>query len=138
MTMDADRIAVAQACLDGAENGAMTFPQIVTTLMAEGFEGYAVDFRRAGATYYRPDGDSVLLPTHPDETPIAPSLDTAAVQTAIREAQQMVAGYTYGGFCAKVRAAGCAGYMVSFSGRRAVYFGRTAEIHVELFPPSAP
>jgi hypothetical protein len=31
-------------------------------------------------------------------------------------------------------AAGCAGYIVSFTGRRAVYFGRNAEIHVECFP----
>ncbi|WP_293780352.1 hypothetical protein [Sphingosinicella sp.] len=31
-------------------------------------------------------------------------------------------------------AAGCAGYIVSFSGRRALYIGRTAEIHVEPFP----
>ncbi|WP_043746891.1 DUF1398 domain-containing protein [Paramagnetospirillum magneticum] len=136
--MDASRIATAQACLDGAESGAMTFPQIVERLMAEGFESYAVDFRRACATYYRPDGDSVVLSTHRDDTPIAPSLDTAAVQAAIREAQGMVAGYTYVGFCKKVRAAGCAGYMVSFSGRRAVYFGRTAETHVELFPIQAP
>jgi len=45
-----------------------------------------------------------------------------------------VPGYTYAGFSAKVMAAGCAGYIVSFSGRRAVYLGRTAEIHVEHFP----
>jgi hypothetical protein len=31
-------------------------------------------------------------------------------------------------------AAGCAGYIVSFLGRRVVYFGRTAETHVEHFP----
>ncbi len=30
--------------------------------------------------------------------------------------------------------AGCAGYFVSLIGRRAVYFGRTAETHVEPFP----
>jgi hypothetical protein len=40
----------------------------------------------------------------------------------------------YKGFCEKVLAAGCAGYIVSLAGRRAVYFGRTAETHVELFP----
>ena len=48
--------------------------------------------------------------------------------------KQLVPGYTDAGFCAKVMAAGCAGYIVSFSGRRAVYFGRTAETHVEYFP----
>lgn len=34
----------------------------------------------------------------------------------------------------KLMAAGCAGYLVSFLGRRVVYFGRTAEIHIEEFP----
>ena len=34
----------------------------------------------------------------------------------------------------KVMAAGCAGYMVSFLGKRVLYFGRTAETHVEHFP----
>jgi hypothetical protein len=33
-----------------------------------------------------------------------------------------------------VMAAGCAGYQVSFTGRRAVYYGTTAEVHVEHFP----
>lgn len=55
---------------------------------------------------------------------------------AIREAQSLVPGYTYRGFCAKARAAGCAGYIVSFLGRRAVYFGRTAETLTEPFPAS--
>lgn len=54
---------------------------------------------------------------------------------AIREAQALVPGYTYKGFCAKARAAGCAGYIVSFLGR-AVYFGRTAETLTEPFPTS--
>ena len=132
--MDAHLTKIAQTCLQGAETDAMTFPEIVGTLMQEGFESYAIDFRRASATYYLPDGDSVTLPAHRGEVPIAAMLDTVAVQAAIREAQQLVPGYTYAGFCAKVMQAGCAGYIVSFTGRRAVYFGRTAEIHIEHFP----
>jgi uncharacterized protein YbcV (DUF1398 family) len=132
--MDIRLTKVAQRCLEGAETNTMTFPQIVGTLMQEGFESYAIDFRRASATYYLPDGDSVVLPTHRGAAPIAAALDIAAVQVAIREAQQLVPGYTYAGFCAKVVAAGCAGYIVSFLGRRAVYFGRAAETHVEHFP----
>jgi uncharacterized protein YbcV (DUF1398 family) len=45
-----------------------------------------------------------------------------------------VPGYTYLGFCKKAALAGCAGYVVSFSGRRVLYIGRTAETHVEHFP----
>lgn len=112
----------------------MSFPRIAGTLTQEGFESYAIDFRRASAVYYLPDGDSVVLPTHRAGVPIAEALDAAAVQAAVREAQQLAPGYTYAGFCAKVMAAGCAGYFVSFTGRRVVYFGRTAETHVEHFP----
>ena len=57
--MDDRKKAVAKACLDGAEANTMTFPQVVGALMQEGFEGYAIDFRRALATYYLADGDFV-------------------------------------------------------------------------------
>jgi uncharacterized protein YbcV (DUF1398 family) len=111
----------------------MTFPQIVRTLMKEGFESYSIDYRRATATYFLPDGDNVVLPTQHGNGPIAAAMDIAAVQAAIKEAQQLVPGYTYAGFCAKVMAAGCAGYIVSLTGRRVLYFGSTAETHVEHF-----
>ena len=132
--MNDHRKAVARACLDGAEAGTMTFPQIVGTLMGDGFESYLFDFRRAVSTYYLPDGDSVELPTHRIDVAVAPAFDATPVQAAIREAQRLAPGYTYAGFCRKVASAGCAGYIVSFSGRRALYFGRTAETHVEHFP----
>jgi uncharacterized protein YbcV (DUF1398 family) len=125
---------VAKACLDGAENNSMAFPEIVGTLMQEGFEGYAVDFRRTAATYYLSDGECVDLPTHKINVAVAPAFDADAIRAAIREAQQQVPGYTYKGFCKKIALAGCAAYVVSFSGRRALYIGRTAETHVEHFP----
>ena len=61
----------AQACLDGAEHNVRTFPQIVGTLIEAGFESYVIDFRRARATYYLPDGQSLDLETHRITTPIA-------------------------------------------------------------------
>ena len=134
IAMNDHQTAVAQACLEAAESNTMTFPQIVGTLMDAGFEGYAIDFRRATATYYLAAGDSIELPAHDVDAVVAPTFDLALMQTAIREAQQLVAGYTYKGFCKKAVSAGCAGYIVSFSGRRALYIGRTAETHVEHFP----
>ena len=102
--------------------------------MTEGFESYVVDFRRATATYYLPNGDSAEFPAHRIDVPVAGTFDPTSIQGAIKEAQELVPGYTYLGFCRKAVAAGCAGYIVSFSGRRALYFGRTAETHVEHFP----
>ncbi|QGM98148.1 DUF1398 domain-containing protein [Methylocystis parvus] len=132
--MDAHLSQIAESCLRAAESDGMNFPEIVERLMEAGFESYAIDFRRATATYYLPDGESVVLPTHRHHAPIAATLNVAALQAAIREAQQSAPNYAYLGFCEKVMAGGCAGYVVSFPGRRAVYFGRAAETHVEHFP----
>ncbi|MFD2261262.1 DUF1398 domain-containing protein [Lacibacterium aquatile] len=135
--MDAQLIVLARKCLEGSENNSMTFPQIIADLMTAGFESYWIDFRKATATYYLPNGQSVDLPTHGSESPIAPALDASALERAIGEAQRLVPGYTYKGFCVKAKAAGCAGYLVSFSGRRAVYFGRDGVVHTELFPSAS-
>ncbi|MDE2514608.1 MAG: DUF1398 family protein [Rhodospirillales bacterium] len=132
--MNEHRKAIAATCLAAAEGNTMAFPAIVGMLMQAGFESYAIDFRRASATYYLPDGDSIALAAHRVEAPIAPAFDVAGMRAAIREAQQQSPGYTYRGFCEKAALAGCAGYIVSFSGRRALYVGRTAETHVEPFP----
>lgn len=132
--MNDSKIAIARSCLEAADSGKMTFPEIVGTLMKEGFESYAIDFRRAVATYYMADGESTELPMQHADGDVASAFDAPRIQAAIKEAQQLVAGYTYRGFCSKVMAAGCAGYIVSFSGRRALYIGRTAETHVEHFP----
>ena len=132
--MDDRLTQLATDSLRDAEHGTSSFPQIVQALIDAGFESYAIDFRRSTATYYLPDGDSVVVPTSHGTTPIAPGFDVSAVKDAIREAQTLAPGYTYLGFCTKVMRAGCVGYVVSFSGRRAVYSGRTAETHVEHFP----
>jgi uncharacterized protein YbcV (DUF1398 family) len=131
--MEDHMTSVARTCLEGAEDNTMTFPQIVATLIQAGFEGYAVDFRRAVATYYVTDGACIELPLRIDR-PVAPAFDAASIQAAVKEAQQLAPGYTYRGFCAKAVTAGCAGYFVSFPGRRVLYIGRTAETHVEYFP----
>lgn len=131
--MKDDQRATALACLKGAETDTIAFPQIVGRLMAAGFERYIVDLARQTATYYLPDGNSVVLDTHKMD-PIAVAFDPNALQAAIREAQNLAPGYSYGSFCRKIAAAGCASYLVSFPGRRAVYTGRSGEAHIEHFP----
>jgi uncharacterized protein YbcV (DUF1398 family) len=125
---------VARATLEGSESGAMTFPQSVRILTEAGFDGYAVDFRRSTRAYYMPDGEAVELETERTRAPVAGRFDAAVIKEALREAQALVPGYTYKGFCAKVAAAGCAGYVVSLLGKRVVYYGRTGETHTEYFP----
>lgn len=132
--MDERLVEVAKRCLAAADDGSMTFPQIVGALMNAGFESYTIDFRRGSASYYLADGAYVDLEMQHKAKAVAAVFNVAGLQAAIREAQQLVPGYTYKGFCEKVTKAGCAGYSVSFLGRRALYFGRTAETHTEHFP----
>jgi uncharacterized protein YbcV (DUF1398 family) len=134
--MNAKMQSIAQTCLEGAESNTVTFPKIVSTLQEAGFEGYFVDLRRGVVIYYLPNADSVELSGAKAEVPVAEIFDAAAVKAAIREAQTLAPGYTYKGFIAKVARSGCAGYMVSFLGRRVLYFARSAETHVEHFPPA--
>lgn len=132
--MDDESSQLAAACLKAAYDGTMDFPSIVGALIAGGFESYAIDFRGGEAAYYLSDGDWVALPLPEGRSDVAATFDIAQIREAIGEAQRGAAGYTYEGFCNKIKAAGCAAYIVSFSGRRALYVGRTAEIHVEYFP----
>ncbi|MFB2550149.1 DUF1398 domain-containing protein [Ensifer soli] len=124
------------ACHIATDTDAMDFPEIVGRLISAGVESYAVDFRRRSKTYYLPDGDSLVLESPAHDGFVAARFDAGAIEAAVREAQAKLPGYSYAGFCGKVMAAGCAGYIVSFPGRRAVYLGRTAETHVEHFPPA--
>lgn len=136
--MNANWRDVARTTMEGAEKDMLTFPQGVQLLMATGFDGYAVDYRRNTRTYYRPDGQSEELKSAFTPVPVAEHFDASAVKEAIRGAQQMAPGYTYENFCAKAAKAGCAGYVVSFPGKRVLYYGRTGETHTEYFPDIRP
>lgn len=132
--MDAQMIAVAQNCLDAAYDRTMAFPEIVGTLNRSGFEGYTVDYRRGTTTYFRPDGNSIVLDNRPSDEKVAAAFDATGIAAQVRWAVANPPDYNYGSFCTNVKALGCAGYIVSFSGRRVLYFGRTADTHVEWFP----
>lgn len=132
--MDAERIALAETCLTAAHDGSLGFPEIVGRLMGAGFDGYTVDYRRNCQTFYLPDGDSVTLDMPQPRAPTALGFNGETVAALVRWAQAGPADYSYTAFSTRAKAAGCAGYHVSFPGRRVLYFGRTAETHVEHFP----
>jgi uncharacterized protein YbcV (DUF1398 family) len=125
---------IARTTCEGAESGTISFPETVQMLMAAGFDGYAVDFRRATRVYYRPGGETLECETPPVAHPVSEHFNAAMVKEAIREAQTAEPGYTYKGFCEKVVDAGCAGYIVSFPGKRVLYHGRDGATHTEYFP----
>lgn len=126
--------AVAEACTRGSDAGTLTFPQVVGRLMQAGVERYLADLTRGQKTYYLPDGQSCVVEAAPLGRTAAEAFDPARIEAAIRASQARA--ITYAEFCEAVAAAGCVGYVVSLAGRRAVYFGRTGETHVEPFPPA--
>ena len=132
--MNAQQTAIARQCLDASYEGTMDFPSIVGTLITAGFEGYHVDYRVARTVYYLPDGEYIELPNPSTPGTIASAFKASLVEANVRQAQSNAPGYSYRGFCENVKAAGCAGYLVSFLGKRVVYYGRTAETHIEHFP----
>lgn len=132
--MDVNVKSVVAECSKASEENRMSFPEVVKKLMDANVESYFADFRRATKTYYLPNGESIEVPAEKLAGQAAMKFEPAGVEAAVREAQANGPDYTYRGFCEKVLAAGCVGYIVSLAGRRAVYLGRTAETHVELFP----
>ena len=132
--MDAPRTDIARRCLEAAYKKTMAFPEIVGTLMKAGYEGYAVDYRRNTTTYFGADGESVMLENPPSEGSVAAAFDQAGLAAQIKWAQANPPDYSYAAFCKNAKTLGCAGYFVSFLGKRVLYVGRTAETHVEYFP----
>jgi uncharacterized protein YbcV (DUF1398 family) len=132
--MHADRIAIAETCLKGAETGAMSFPEIIGALAGVGFEAYLVDYRAGRQTFYTPGGGQVSLDLHAAAGDVAAAFDKTVMAQLIRWAQAGGTDYSYLAFSEKAKAAGCAFYLASIIGRRVVYFGRSGDMHVEHFP----
>lgn len=133
--MDEQTREVVRACTVDSDEQRAPFPQIVGRLMDAGVERYHADLRRSVKTYYLPSGDAEEVRGHPIAAPFAQAFSAAGVEAAVRASQRGEIGYR--AFCTRIAEAGCVGYFVSIVGRRAVYYGRTGETHVELFP-SAP
>lgn len=119
-------------CTRASDSGTMAFPRIVQALSAAGVERYHADLVRAEKTYYLPDGRSATIANDEVAEIPADSFCAAGVEAAIRASQ--AGAIDYKTFCKRVVGAGCVGYHVSLAGRRAVYYGRTGDLHVEWFP----
>ena len=123
---------ILHECVAASREERLTFPQIVAKLMAVEVERYHLDLCRSECTYYLADADSETVKTGASHEQPAPAFSAAEVESAVRATQ--AGQIAYNEFCHRVLAAGCAGWHVSMLGRRVVYYGRTGETHVELFP----
>jgi uncharacterized protein YbcV (DUF1398 family) len=132
--MNQELALTLHGCVRGALRGEMTFPEIVRRLSAAGVERYHADYSRQEITYYMPDGDSLVVASPHEPQPTAADFSASGVEAAVRASQR--GEHSYADFVRKTMAAGCVGYFIQLTGRRAVYFGRDGESHVELFPPA--
>jgi len=123
---------VLHECSEASDAERLSFPQVVGRLMAAGVERYRADLLRHEKTYYMPDGRSHVVSNAVIAATPAMDFSAAGVDSAVRDIQ--AGRIAYREFCRRVMAAGCVDYIVSISGRRAVYFGRSGESHVEMFP----
>ena len=90
-----------------------------------------------------PGGRLIICPTATFEETSTDKVGGAAlkfsaegVEKAVRAIQRQQIAYRE--FCRLIADAGCVGYFVSLAGRRAVYYGRTGDEHVEWFPGAKP
>lgn len=130
--MNADQSLAIRETSHCSFTGAMTFPQIIARLREVGVERYHADYSRQEKTFYLADGDSLVLEMPRTNHPLAVEFCASAVESAIRQSQR--GEHSYADFIQKTMAAGCVGYFVQIAGRRAIYFGRNGETHVEPFP----
>jgi uncharacterized protein YbcV (DUF1398 family) len=130
--MDSMVKGVMNECAQASDEERISFPEVVARLLDAGVERYQADLIRSTKTFYLPSGESEVIACH--EVGVAPAtqFSTAAIEAAVRASQRQE--ILYREFCRRVASAGCVGYFVSLPGRRAVYYGRTGETHVEHFP----
>jgi uncharacterized protein YbcV (DUF1398 family) len=133
--MDSHVTDVVRETTLASDEERILFPQVVAALMEAGVERYHADLVAGTKTYYLPNGECQGVPSHRPSAP-ARDFDGAAVEAAVRASQRQE--ILYREFCERVAAAGCVGYFVSLVGRRATYYGRTSETHVEFFPGADP
>jgi uncharacterized protein YbcV (DUF1398 family) len=130
--MDPSARDVVVECTRDSDEERVSFPEVVKKLMDAGVERYHADLLRSEKTYYLPNGESEVVANH--SVGIVPPQEFSAkgVDAAVRAIQ--AGEIQYKAFCERVAAAGCVGYFVSIAGKRAIYYGRSGDSHVEWFP----
>lgn len=129
--------AVLHECVRLAFEDRMTFPETVKRLLGDGVERYRADLVRLEKTYYAPDGQTHVERLPLTDTPaIAEQLSTDGVKDALLAIQSRKIDYPE--FLRRIMAAGTTTYSVYLLGKRAIYFGRLGDFHVEHFPGSKP
>ena len=123
----------ARATLEGT----ISFPEVVSQLLAAGVEYYHVDYVTMRKTFYSADGDTVMTPINYEGLPpVAADFNEAALRADILDSQRN--GQKYRDFTRRAMEAGTQGYLAFLRGKRVTYIGRQGDQHTEWFPGAAP
>lgn len=126
-------VQIIESAVLGSFNGTVIFPEIVGRLTAEGTEWYSANLLFGVSTHYAADGGHHQMPWPVcRDLKVAALFDGSAVEAAIRASQRGEIRYTE--FLERIAAAGVVYYTVHLQGRKALYFGRHGDFHVEPFP----
>lgn len=125
-------IKVIKECTAASLAEQITFPEVVMKLATAGVERYIVDLVGKKKFSYGKQGETHTADLAFDSIAIPAQLDGAGVKQTITEIQQ--GRIKYQTFLKQIMGAGCSHYEVFITGRKAIYFGRDGEQHIENFP----
>ncbi|MGE0269486.1 MAG: DUF1398 domain-containing protein [Candidatus Omnitrophota bacterium] len=126
---------VIQQATSRSLQGTITFGEVVRDLLAIGVESYDADLVRMEKTYYMPNGETHIEKLGIKGPAISRDFSREAVVAALKAIQKQEINYVE--FLNRILAAGTTRYIVFLTGRKAVYYGRKGEFHVEDFPDKA-
>ena len=125
-------IEVFNQTTQGSIKGTMRFPMVVQLLIENGVEAYHVDLVRNEKIFYMPNGDSHTEKFDAPKFEVAQNFSNEKIKSTIKESQATKISYIE--FLQSITKAGCNYYIVYLNGKKAIYFGRNGDFHIENFP----
>jgi uncharacterized protein YbcV (DUF1398 family) len=117
--------------------GTISFPEVVSQLLAADVEYYHVDYVALRKTFYNAGGDVVVTPINYEGLPpVAAEFSAENLRANILDSQRN--GQSYRDFTRRAMEAGVQGYLAFLRGKRVTYLGRQGDQHTEWFPGAAP
>lgn len=128
-------IAVIKHCGSSSLKGTMVFPEVVSKLKEIGVNSYYADLISLHKTYYTCDGSHIESLEFTPSTKIANEFCSQGIKEAILASQK--GEISYKEFLNRAVASGVISYMVFINGKKAIYFGKNGDFHIEHFPKPA-
>jgi uncharacterized protein YbcV (DUF1398 family) len=117
--------------------GAISFPEVVSRLLAAGVEYYHVDYVGMKKMFYDAEGGAVVTSINFEGMPpVAQDFSLEGIRADILDSQRN--GQPYRDFTRRAMEAGVQSYFAFLRGKRVTYLGRQGDQHTEWFPGAGP